>query len=94
MYIYFNFKAKHAQDIGADAIACMAPSYFKPETIGRYREPGRVVYNVYNFLEEHLSYVRIYQCNISHRLIFRNIRRLHGKSGISCTELAFPALRY
>ncbi len=29
-----SLQAKHAQDIGADAIGCMAPSYFKPETAG------------------------------------------------------------
>lgn len=28
--------AKHAQDIGADAISCVSPTYYKPETIDDY----------------------------------------------------------
>lgn len=28
--------ARHAQEIGADAIACLGPSYFKPRNIGEY----------------------------------------------------------
>jgi N-acetylneuraminate lyase len=28
--------ARHAQDVGADAISCVSPTYFKPETIDDY----------------------------------------------------------
>lgn len=36
MHNYVNVQARHAQSIGADAIACVAPAYYKPETIGKY----------------------------------------------------------
>jgi len=31
LYVY---QAKHAKDIGADAVACVGPTFYKPQTLG------------------------------------------------------------
>ena len=56
--MHFIFQARHAQEAGADAVACICPFYFKPPTLGRFTDKSwtcalhtaRCRYNAVNFL--------------------------------------------